>query len=117
MARSDDDKLELRKTFADKVNMSPSEIEDWLEKDQSKAVGADSGDGESVGHKSGRKIVTIKRKNADELSEADYDHMNKVIGYINRHCSQKPSDDIEDSDWRYSLMNWGHDPLADGGCA
>ena len=39
--------------------------------------------------------------------------MNKVVGYINRHLAQKPKGDIEDSNWRYSLMNWGHDPLKD----
>jgi len=36
--------------------------------------------------------------------------MDKVIGYVHRHTAQKPSGDIEDSNWRYSLMNWGHDP-------
>ena len=38
--------------------------------------------------------------------------MRKVIGYVHRHTAQKPSHDaIEDSRWRHSLMNWGHDPL------
>ena len=117
MARSEDEQLDIRKTFREKVNMQPKEIEDWLGTDESKSVGADSGDGESTGHKSGKKIIEIKRENVDELTEDDYDHMKKVIGYINRHCSQGPEDDIEHSDWRYSLMNWGHDPCADDGCA
>ena len=35
-----------------------------------------------------------------------------VVGYIKRHVSQGgPDDDVENSAWRYSLMNWGHDPL------
>ena len=25
--------------------------------------------------------------------------------------AQRPDGDIEESDWRYSLMNWGHDPV------
>lgn len=38
--------------------------------------------------------------------------MKKVHGYVARHTKQKPSkEDIETSKWRYSLMNWGHDPL------
>ena len=91
------------------VNMQPKELEDWLETDNSKSVG-DSDSGESTGHRSGRRIVEIKRTNKDELSDDQWSHMDKVIGYVHRHTAQKPSGDIENSDWRYSLMNWGHDP-------
>jgi hypothetical protein len=37
--------------------------------------------------------------------------MGRVVGYAHRHQAQKPQSDVEDSNWRYSLMNWGHDPL------
>ncbi len=101
----------------DLVNMAPKEIEDFLETDESKSVGADSGDGESKGHKSGKRIVEIKRTNKDDLSDDQWNHMATVIGYIKRHCSQGgPDEDMESSDWRYSLMNWGHDPAKDDGC-
>lgn len=93
------------------VNMAPQELEEWLETDESKEVG-DSSDGESTGHASGRRIVTIKRTNKDDLSGDQWDHMARVVGYIRRHLSQGgPQDDVENSAWRYSLMNWGHDPL------
>ena len=95
--------------FYDCVNMQPKELEEWLDTEESRSVG-DSEGGESTGHKSGRRIVEIKRTNKDDLSDDQYDHMNKVIGYIHRHLAQKPSGDIENSDWRYSLKNWGHDP-------
>ena len=36
--------------------------------------------------------------------------MRKVVGYTKRHLAQRPSGDVKDSAWRYSLMNWGHDP-------
>ena len=91
------------------VNMQPKELEEWLKTDNSKSVG-DSDSGESTGHRSGRRIVEIKRTNKDELSDDQWSHMDKVIGYVHRHTAQKPSGDIENSDWRYSLMNWGHDP-------
>ena len=43
--------------------------------------------------------------------------MATVAGYIKRHCAQGgPKEDVRHSDWRYSLMNWGHDPLKDDGC-
>jgi len=38
--------------------------------------------------------------------------MRKVVGYIHRHLAQGgPKEDKEHSAWRYSLMNWGHEPL------
>lgn len=106
----------LRHEFNQNVNMAPKELEDWLKTDESKSVGQDSGDGEAIGHKSGKKIIDIKRKNKDELTQDDYAHMKKVNSYISRHTAQGPSSNKEDSPWRYSLMNWGHDPCKNGGC-
>ncbi|NND75125.1 MAG: DUF3140 domain-containing protein [Ilumatobacter sp.] len=105
-----DDPVEIRKAFRDAVNMSPAELEDWLATDESKSVG-DSDGGESTGHASGRRIVDIKRANVDELTDDDHEHMNEVVGYVNRHLAQRPDGDVSDTNWRYSLMNWGHDPL------
>ena len=107
--RSDDDRDEIYDDFTDKVNMQPQEIEDWLQTDESQSVGQDDG-GESVGHQSGRRIVEIKRTNKAELSEDDYDHMKKVNGYVARHLAQRPDGDVSETDWCYSLKNWGHDP-------
>ena len=39
--------------------------------------------------------------------------MRKVNGYVARHRKQRPSGDVSDTPWRYSLMNWGHDPLSE----
>jgi len=103
------DKQEIYKEFVDLVNMSPSEIEKWLQTEESKSVGQDSGDGESIGHKSGDKIIHIKQKHKEDLTENDYAHMQKVISYIKRHSAQKPAEDIENTRWSYSLKNWGHD--------
>lgn len=104
-----DRKDEIYDEFYDCVNMQPKELEEWLDTEESKSVG-DSDSGESTGHRSGRRIVEIKRTNKADLSDSQFEHMNKVTGYISRHLAQKPSGDIEDSDWRYSLKNWGHDP-------
>lgn len=97
--------------WRDLVNMAPQDLEQWLETEESKSVG-DSEDGESTGHKSGRRIVEIKRTNKDHLTDDQWDHMATVVGYIKRHLSQGgPEKDKKTSAWRYSLMNWGHDPL------
>jgi hypothetical protein len=93
------------------VNIAPAELERWLKTDESKSVG-DSDGGESTGHRSGRRIVEIKRTRKADLSDDQWAHMAKVVGYINRHLAQGgPNADVKNSAWRYSLMNWGHDPL------
>ena len=107
-----DEKQEVYEEFGDCVNMQPKELEDWLDTDESKSVG-DSDGGESTGHRSGRRIVEIKRTNKSDLTDNQYEHMQKVVGYIHRHLAQRPDGDVEESDWRYSLMNWGHDPTKD----
>lgn len=101
--------------WRDLVNMAPKELEEWLETGASKSVGDSDGD-ESTGHKSGRRVVKIKRTNKDDLSDDQWDHMATVVGYIKRHLSQGgPNENVEESNWRYSLMNWGHDPLKEEG--
>lgn len=107
------DREKVRRDFARAVNMSPSEIERWLKTERSNAVGWKGKDGtarESVGHASGRRIVKILRKKRHELTADDYAHMRKVVGYVRRHSAQRPAN-IHTSRWRYSLMNWGHDPI------
>ena len=101
---------QIREEFHDAVNMTPKELEEWLETDDSQSVGQDEG-GESTGHKSGRRIVEILHKKEGAIDDDDLEHMNKVQGYVARHVKQRPSGDVESSRWRYSLMNWGHDPL------
>jgi hypothetical protein len=104
------DKKDTRAEFDNIVNMTAKELRRWLDTDESKSVGQKSeGGGESTGHRSGRRIVDILEKN--DLTDDDYAHMRKVVGYAHRHLEQRPSGDIVDSKWRYSLMNWGHDPL------
>jgi hypothetical protein len=108
MSENDDEKT--WKEFSDAVNMTASEIDKWLDTDESKDVGQKSGGGESVGHESGRHIIRILHKKKADLTDDDYAHMRKVVGYVHRHLAQGPSKDVEHSPWRYSLMNWGHDP-------
>ncbi|TGE26738.1 DUF3140 domain-containing protein [Hymenobacter metallicola] len=97
--------------FQRQVNMTAAELKQWLSTEESKSVGQDDGDGESVGHKSGKHILQILAKKKSELTSADEAHMHKVHAYISRHLAQGPATDKEHSRWRYSLMNWGHDPL------
>jgi hypothetical protein len=108
-----DDRDEIRDQFSEAVNMTGSELEKWLGTDESKAVGQKSdGSGESTGHESGRRIVELLHTKKADLTDDDLAHMKKVHGYVARHLAQEPTgEDVESSKWRYSLMNWGHDPL------
>jgi hypothetical protein len=106
------DRNQVRTAFVEAVNMTATEIARWLDTPESRKVGWKGADGsrtESVGHASGRRIVQILGKSAAELTDDDYAHMRKVVGYVRRHRAQRP-DNIYTSRWRYSLMNWGHDP-------
>ena len=109
MSEPNDAVAEVWDDWQDAVNMAPAELEKWLETDESKSVG--QGSGESTGHKSGRRIVEIKRTNKTDLTDDDAAHMKKVVGYVHRHLEQRPEGDVSETNWRYSLMNWGHDPL------
>lgn len=97
--------------FHQVINMAPEELESWLDTDESKEVGQKQGEEESIGHKSGKRIIQLLQKKQDEYTDDDLSHMKKVVSYVHRHLAQRPSGDIEDTPWRYSLKNWGHEPL------
>jgi hypothetical protein len=109
---TESEQKEIRTAFRQAVNMPPKQLERWLDTKESRSVGWTSEeDDEAVGHKWGRRIVQLRRKKVAELSKDDYAHMKTVIGYLHRHAAQRPKGDVTPTRWRFSLMNWGHDPL------
>ena len=110
------DREQTENEFSELVNMTPKALEAWLGTEDSKAVGQKDGGGESTGHKSGQQILAIKHKKKSDYGEDDYEQMSRTVSYIKRHLAQRPENDVEESPWRYSLMNWGHDPCKDGNC-
>lgn len=112
MHLSPEEEAEIRREFDRLVNLTSTELAAWLETPESRRVGmVRRGETESVGRQSARRILAIRAKTAEDLTEADYAHMKKVIGYCRRHLAQRPWGDVTDTRWRWSLMNWGHDPL------
>ena len=109
---SDDAKRkQIQAEFKEAVNMTPKQIETWLETEQSRSVGqTPEGETEATGHREGRRLVEILHKKHTDLTDEDYSHMAKIVGYVHRHMKQRPSGDVTDTRWRFSLMNWGHDP-------
>ena len=107
------DRTRVALDFSAAVNMTAAELRAWLRTDDSRRVGWKGSDGaavESVGHASGRAVAIILGKTSDQLTDGDYAHMRKVVGFVARHLAQEPANPVT-SRWRYSLMNWGHDPL------
>ncbi|KNC99085.1 DNA-binding protein [Spizellomyces punctatus DAOM BR117] len=100
--------------FHSLVNMSPSELQAWLQTDESLNVGMTrENEDEAVGHQSGRKIIEILERQ-DQYTDQDISHMRKVVSYIKRHLAQRhriKSGNVEHTRWAYSLKNWGHDPV------
>lgn len=114
MANTTDPLKKIRDDFNTAVNMTPAALKAWLNTDESHAVGwkgpDGKGTGESVGHRSGRRIVQLLGLHPAEYEPDDYAHMRKVVGFVHRHLAQRPARNVKTSRWRYSLMNWGHDP-------
>jgi len=106
------DPTAVARDFAALVNLDATDLEAWLEGEESRSVGQRTADGESIGRASGRRIVAILCTAEPERSASDFAHMRKVVGFIRRHRAQQPAN-IFTSRWRWSLMNWGHDPLKD----
>ena len=75
MSDSDDD---VRAEFDEAVNMTAKQLENWLETDESRSVGQKDDGGESTGHRSGRRIISLLGKRKDDLTDDDLAHMKKV---------------------------------------
>ena len=104
MSDSDDD---VRAEFDEAVNMTAKQLENWLETDESRSVGQKDDGGESTGHRSGRRIISLLGKRKDDLTDDDLAHMRKVNGYVKRHLAQRPDGDITETAWRYSSDELG----------
>lgn len=97
--------------FHELVNLTRKQLDDWLKTNESNAVGQKQDGGESTGHHMGREIVAILDKKQADYTDEDYTAIGKVTGYLKRHLAQRPDGNVTETPWRYSLMNWGHDPL------
>lgn len=107
------DRVKVLREFRAAINMDAAELEQWLSSDESRSVGfRRPGCEESIGHASGRRIAAILRTPEPALDEDDYRHMRRVVGFVRRHRAQEPGNPVT-SRWRWSLMNWGCDPLKD----
>lgn len=81
----------IHQDFKQAVNMTASELEQWLKTEESLSLGQTRDrEEESIGHQSGKKIVEILRKKARDLTQEDVAHMRRVVSYTHRHLAQMP---------------------------
>ena len=114
-----EDKLkEKYKRWKELINMSPSEIESFLESPDGKVAGLSRSEaskkGISSGRDSARAIVRMLRKNFEEWTSKDFEWMNKQISFISRMKGSKGA--LKDSKGEptrklLALKLWGHNPL------
>lgn len=93
------------------VNLSAAELSDWLETEESWSVGDKRHGEESIGHAAGRRTAELLETPVEEWTAEDWRHARRALGVVKRHRAQWPQRDVEATRWRWSLMNWGHDPL------
>lgn len=109
-----DDRQSTISEFKQVVNMTPKQLESWLKTQESQSVGQKhEGEKEAIGHQSGRHILELLHTKQSNYTDDDVSQMKRVISYVHRHLAQRPDRDVEHTRWRYSLMNWGHDPMKD----
>lgn len=116
MARATDEARGTIEAFKGAVNMTARQLAAWLEAGESREVGqTDEAGDESTGHQSGRRIVALLEQKGGDYTDDDLAQMKRATSFVHRHLAQRPSGDITETRWRYSLMNWGRDPLKDEG--
>jgi len=101
---------ELFTDFENAVNMPAGQLERWLATEKSRNVGRHKGVSESHGHAAGRRIVRLLRTRRADFTADDLVHMRRAIRHIDRQLKHRPRGDVSETAWRFSLMNWGHDP-------
>jgi hypothetical protein len=101
---------ELFIDFEKAVNLPAGQLERWLNSEESHNAGRHRGQRESHGHAEGRRIVRLLRTKKADFTADDLVRMRRVIHHIERQLKHRPRGDVSDTPWRFSLMNWGHDP-------
>ncbi len=101
MATTDqrDDDQQASKKFHDLVNMTPKQLEKWLDTDENKAVGQNKGGtGKSTGHHMGREIVELLHTKKSDDTVDVFDRMRKAPGYIERRSASCPKTSLSPLD-------------------
>src|SRR5262245_43019451 len=100
---------DLWQEFTSHVNMTPTELEDWLKVVSSRGASAQSSDEAAL--EIGWRIHAILTAPRDDLTEEDASVMESVVGRIRLERRHDMHPSAGDEAWRERLMSLGHDPL------
>jgi hypothetical protein len=97
--------------FRSVVNVSSDQLARWLSTPESNKIHFPDEPKLNPGNKvPGPVILSLLKKRREKYTETDFDQMDNVVRFVRERLTKKPKGDIVASNWRYSLMNWGHDP-------
>ena len=117
-ASSEDKNLEQYKKWKKLINMSPSEIQSFIDSKEGKSAGLSrkeaSKEGITSGRDSARAIIRMLKTPFKDWTENDLKWMRKQISFISRMKGVKGA--LKDSEGNptrklLALKVWGHNPL------
>lgn len=113
----DDKQKELYKEWKKLVNMTPSQLQAFLDSDEGKEAGLSRKEAGKLGIRNGRDsaraIIKMKEKGVDNWNNNDWDWARHQVNFINRMSGNKgPLLDKNGKKTRLylSLLIWGHNP-------
>lgn len=97
-------------SFHQVVNMTLEELRAWL---LTEASGEEAfPDRPDLGMPElGTEVMALLRKRKVDLTPRDIEVMRRVTDYVTEMQSLQPAEGAQNSEWRWSLMTVGHDPL------
>jgi hypothetical protein len=101
----------LWQEFHDLVNVTSAQLQAWLMTEAASGDGALSDESRAVGDEPGRRILAVLAKRKSDLTGADLDAMQDVVGRIRGLLARRPAGGASDDAWRHALLDLGHDPL------
>ena len=95
------------------VNMTLEELRAWLLTEASGEQGP-AGQPDLGMPELGVEVMALLRKRKVDLTPQDVEVMRRVTDYVTDMESLEPPEGAQNSQWRWSLMTVGHDPLRTG---
>lgn len=102
---------ELIVAFRRRVNMSQADIAEWLRTPEARAAGLGDGSYTPDQGPVAQRIIAVLDKREEQYDEQDIGVMRETVDAIDALEDRRPVEAEAVSEWRYQLMNHGHDPL------
>lgn len=97
--------------FRRHVNMTESEIAEWLHTPEARAAGLGDGSYTPEDGPVAQRVITLLGKRDEQYDDEEVAFMRETVDAIDQLLQRRPPQDEPVSEWRYQLMNRGHDPL------